>query len=89
MTYSNADADDMTVKVQYYDGRPMSTTVPYRVTCTVVEAQAPMKGLSVNPQYASTDLDIFFLCFPKSFMLIFCLVSFVLHQDFCNSCSSV
>ncbi|XP_021850916.1 uncharacterized protein [Spinacia oleracea] len=42
--------DDMTVKVQYYDGRPMSTTVPYRVTCTVVEAQAPMKGLSVNPQ---------------------------------------
>ncbi|XP_021714945.1 uncharacterized protein LOC110682903 isoform X1 [Chenopodium quinoa] len=49
--------EDMTVRVQYYDGRPMSTTVPYRVTCTVVEAQAPMKGLSVNPQYKKVLLD--------------------------------
>ncbi|KAL2940711.1 Elongation factor P [Bienertia sinuspersici] len=49
--------EDMTVRVQYYDGRPMSATVPYRVTCTVVEAQAPMKGLSVNPQYKKVLLD--------------------------------
>lgn len=49
--------EDMKVGVQYYDGRPMSTTVPYRVTCTVVEAQAPMKGLSVNPQYKKVLLD--------------------------------
>ncbi|XP_057250570.1 uncharacterized protein LOC104889839 isoform X2 [Beta vulgaris subsp. vulgaris] len=49
--------DDMTVRVQYYDGRSMSATVPYRVTCTVVEAQAPMKGLSVNAQYKKVVLD--------------------------------
>ncbi|KAK9692428.1 hypothetical protein RND81_09G263700 [Saponaria officinalis] len=49
--------EDMTVRVHYFDGRPLSATVPYRVTCTVVEAQAPMKGLSVNPQYKKVLLD--------------------------------
>ncbi|CAO2832874.1 unnamed protein product [Amaranthus hypochondriacus] len=49
--------DDMTIKVQYYDGRPMSATVPTRVTCTVVDARPPMKGLSVNPQYKKVLLD--------------------------------
>ena len=34
----------------------MSATVPTRVTCTVVDARAPMKGLSVNPQYVLADL---------------------------------
>ncbi|KAL9248425.1 hypothetical protein vseg_021749 [Gypsophila vaccaria] len=49
--------EDMTVRLQYFDGRPLSATVPYRVTCTVVDAQAPMKGLSVNPQYKKVLLD--------------------------------
>ncbi|KAJ8432684.1 hypothetical protein Cgig2_034010 [Carnegiea gigantea] len=49
--------DDMTVTVQYFDDRPMSASVPHRVTCKVVEAQTPMKGLSVNPQYKKVLLD--------------------------------
>lgn len=49
--------DDMTVTVQYFDERPMSASVPHRVTCKVVEAQTPMKGLSVNPQYKKVLLD--------------------------------
>ncbi|GAB2286977.1 hypothetical protein Dimus_021365 [Dionaea muscipula] len=44
--------DDMKVTVQYYDERPMSASVPQRVTSTVVEAQTPVKGVSVTPQYA-------------------------------------
>nr|CAD1818471.1 unnamed protein product [Ananas comosus var. bracteatus] len=42
--------DDMSVTVQYYDGRPMSASVPQRVTCTVVEAQPNTKGLTAAPQ---------------------------------------
>ncbi|GAB4856139.1 hypothetical protein Ancab_024779 [Ancistrocladus abbreviatus] len=49
--------DDMKVTVQYYDERPMSASVPQRVTCTVVEAQTPMKGVSVTPQYKRVLLD--------------------------------
>ncbi|GMH07445.1 hypothetical protein Nepgr_009285 [Nepenthes gracilis] len=49
--------DDMKVSVQYYDGRPMSASVPQRVTCIVVEAQTPMKGVSVTPQYKRVLLD--------------------------------
>jgi len=40
----------MTVTVQLYDGKPMSASVPQRVTCKVVEAQVPMKGIAATPQ---------------------------------------
>ncbi|XP_074303718.1 uncharacterized protein LOC141638211 isoform X3 [Silene latifolia] len=49
--------EDMTVRVSYFDDRPMSATLPYRVTCTVIQAQPPKKGLSVNPQYKKVLLD--------------------------------
>ncbi|XP_020095658.1 uncharacterized protein LOC109715182 isoform X2 [Ananas comosus] len=49
--------DDMSVTVQYYDGRPMSASVPQRVTCTVVEAQPNTKGLTAAPQYKRVVLD--------------------------------
>jgi len=42
--------DEMKVNLQYFDGRPMSATVPPRVTCTVVEAQPNTKGLTAQPQ---------------------------------------
>ena len=42
--------DEMKVNLQYFDGRPMSATVPQRVTCTVVEAQPNTKGLTAQPQ---------------------------------------
>ncbi|KAL9252224.1 Elongation factor P 1-like protein [Drosera capensis] len=45
------------VTVQYYDERPMSASVPQRVTCTVMEAQTPMKGLSATQQYKGVVLD--------------------------------
>ncbi|KAI3683454.1 hypothetical protein L1987_83957 [Smallanthus sonchifolius] len=38
--------DDITVSVELFNDRPMSASVPKRVTCTVVEAQVPMKGMS-------------------------------------------
>uniref|UniRef100_A0A5B7CA45 Elongation factor P n=1 Tax=Davidia involucrata TaxID=16924 RepID=A0A5B7CA45_DAVIN len=49
--------DDMRVIVQLYDERPMSASVPQRVTCKVVEAQAPMKGIAATPHYKKVLLD--------------------------------
>lgn len=49
--------DDMKVTVQYYDGKPMSASVPQRVTCTVVDAQPNTKGLTAAPQYKRVLLD--------------------------------
>ncbi|KAL6636725.1 hypothetical protein ACP70R_024297 [Stipagrostis hirtigluma subsp. patula] len=49
--------DEMKVALQYFDGRPMSATVPQRVTCTVVEAQPHTKGLTAQPQYKRVLLD--------------------------------
>jgi hypothetical protein len=42
--------DEMKVTLQYFDGRPLSGSVPPRVTCTVVEAQPNTKGLTAQPQ---------------------------------------
>ncbi|XP_062214270.1 uncharacterized protein LOC133915210 isoform X2 [Phragmites australis] len=49
--------DEMKVTLQYFDGRPMSASVPPRVTCTVVEAQPHTKGLTAQPQYKRVLLD--------------------------------
>ncbi|URE21218.1 Elongation factor [Musa troglodytarum] len=49
--------EDMTVKLQYYDGKPMSASVPHRVTCKVVQAQPNIKGLTAAPQYKKVVLD--------------------------------
>ncbi|CAM8970354.1 unnamed protein product [Rhodiola kirilowii] len=49
--------DEMTVTVQFYDGKPMSASVPKQVTCTVVQAQDPAKGLTATPQYKKVLLD--------------------------------
>ncbi|BBN17392.1 elongation factor P [Marchantia polymorpha subsp. ruderalis] len=49
--------DGMEVKVQYFDGKPMSATVPDRVTCTVVEAEPFFKGQAATPQYKKIVLD--------------------------------
>ncbi|CAL5354269.1 unnamed protein product [Camellia sinensis] len=40
-----------------YDERPMSASVPQRVTCKVVEAQVPMKGIAATPHYKKVLLD--------------------------------
>ncbi|KAJ4801246.1 Elongation factor P [Rhynchospora pubera] len=49
--------EDMAVTLHYYDGKPMSASVPTRVTCAVVEAQAHTKGHTVAPQYKRVVLD--------------------------------
>ncbi|KAM7528644.1 hypothetical protein LguiB_032054 [Lonicera macranthoides] len=49
--------DDMKVIVELYDDRPMSASVPKRVTCTVAEAQVPMKGIAATPHYKKALLD--------------------------------
>ncbi|XP_015628762.1 uncharacterized protein [Oryza sativa Japonica Group] len=49
--------DEMKVTLQYFDGRPMSASVPPRVTCTVVEAQPHSKGITAQPQYKRVLLD--------------------------------
>ncbi|KAI8526413.1 hypothetical protein RHMOL_Rhmol13G0305500 [Rhododendron molle] len=57
VTGSIKSIDDMTVTVQLYDGKPMSASVPQRVTCEVVEAQVPMKGIAATPHYKKVLLD--------------------------------
>ncbi|CAI9768664.1 unnamed protein product [Fraxinus pennsylvanica] len=49
--------DDMKVTVQLYDERPMSASVPQRVTCTVMEAAEPIKGIGATPHYKKVLLD--------------------------------
>ncbi|XP_010257639.1 PREDICTED: uncharacterized protein LOC104597664 isoform X2 [Nelumbo nucifera] len=49
--------DDMAVTLQFYDGKLMSASVPHRVTCTIAEAQDPMKGITATPQYKRALLD--------------------------------
>ncbi|KAA8549676.1 hypothetical protein F0562_001306 [Nyssa sinensis] len=49
--------DDMRVTVELYDEKPMSASVPQRVTCKVVEAQVPMKGIAATPHYKKVLLD--------------------------------
>lgn len=49
--------EDMTVKLQVYDGKVMSASVPQRVTCTVVEAQTSIKAQVAAPQYRRVLLD--------------------------------
>lgn len=43
----------MRVCVQMYDERPMSASIPTRVTCTVAETPIQVKGASVTPQYVT------------------------------------
>ncbi|XP_074331607.1 uncharacterized protein LOC141668573 [Apium graveolens] len=49
--------DDMSVTVELYDDKPMSASVPPRVTCTVVETQAPVKGIGATPHTKKALLD--------------------------------
>lgn len=49
--------DNMKVTLQTYDGKPMSASVPQRVTCTVAEAQPTVKGLTATPRYKRVTLD--------------------------------
>ncbi|KAK6267589.1 hypothetical protein QUC31_011749 [Theobroma cacao] len=49
--------EEMKVRLQLYDGRPLSASVPKRVTCTIKETQAPMKGITSTPRYKKALLD--------------------------------
>ncbi|KAF3330198.1 putative translation elongation factor P [Carex littledalei] len=58
--------EDMPVTLQYYDGRPMSASVPTRVTCTVIEARAHTKGLTAAPQHLHlSKLEMISLSIPR------------------------
>ena len=60
-SWTSWNADDMKVKLQLYDEKPMSVSIPPKVTCTVAEAQVPIKGSTATPQYVYHFLD----CRPK------------------------
>lgn len=49
--------DDMKVTLQIFGGRPLSATIPTKVTCTVAEAQVYIKGTTATPQYKKVKLD--------------------------------
>ncbi|KAL1809564.1 hypothetical protein DCAR_0729114 [Daucus carota subsp. sativus] len=49
--------DDMSVTVEMYDDKPMSASVPPRVTCTVVETPAPVRGIGATPHTKKALLD--------------------------------
>lgn len=49
--------EEMKVKLQIYDGRPLYGSVPKHVTCSVTETQINMKGATVTPRYKRALLD--------------------------------
>ncbi|XP_010433521.1 PREDICTED: uncharacterized protein LOC104717616 isoform X2 [Camelina sativa] len=49
--------EEMKVQLQLYDGRALSASIPKHITCTVVETQLPMKGLTSAPRYKRALLD--------------------------------
>lgn len=44
----------MKVKVELFNGTPLSASVPKHVTCTIKEAQPPIKGIAATPKYVLT-----------------------------------
>lgn len=49
--------DDMQVTVSFHEGRPLSASVPTRVTCTVAQAEPSFRGQSVSAQYKKLILE--------------------------------
>lgn len=49
--------EEMRVRLQLFDGRPLSGSVPKHVTCTIKDTQAAMKGISITPRYKKALLD--------------------------------
>ena len=49
--------EDMKVTLHLCDGKPTSASVPKQVTCTVLEAQVPVKGSTATPQYKRVTLE--------------------------------
>ncbi|XP_015878783.3 uncharacterized protein LOC107415035 [Ziziphus jujuba] len=49
--------DEMKVKVELYNGIPLSASIPKHVTYTVKEAQPPMKGIAATPKDKIAVLD--------------------------------
>ncbi|XP_004295013.1 PREDICTED: uncharacterized protein LOC101311259 [Fragaria vesca subsp. vesca] len=42
--------EEMKVKVELFNGTPLSASVPKHVTCTIKEAQPPIKGIAATPK---------------------------------------
>ncbi|CAM6106433.1 unnamed protein product [Calypogeia fissa] len=61
MTYFETRAvyltDGMDVTLQHFDGKPLSASVPPRVTCTVAEAEPYFKGQTATPSYKRIILE--------------------------------
>uniref|UniRef100_A0A2P2LKG6 Uncharacterized protein LOC105142313 isoform X1 n=1 Tax=Rhizophora mucronata TaxID=61149 RepID=A0A2P2LKG6_RHIMU len=49
--------EEMKVKLQLYDGRPLSGSVPRKVTCSIKEIQVNPKGTTITPRYLKGLLD--------------------------------
>ncbi|GLU19596.1 hypothetical protein SLE2022_358370 [Rubroshorea leprosula] len=49
--------EEMKVRLQLFDGRPLSGSVPKHVTCTIKETQPSMKAVSITPRYKKAVLD--------------------------------
>ncbi|KAH7560373.1 hypothetical protein JRO89_XS10G0006900 [Xanthoceras sorbifolium] len=49
--------DEMKVKLQLFDGKPLSASIPKRATCTIKEVHANVKGQTVTPRYTKALLD--------------------------------
>lgn len=51
----------MKVKIELYNGIPLSASIPKHVTCTVKEAQPPIKGIAATPKYAWSFWKFYFV----------------------------
>lgn len=59
---------EMEVRLQLYDERPLSGSVPKRVTCTIKETQLNMKGTTITPRYV-LHLTTYYFSHFSSFVL--------------------
>lgn len=49
--------EGMKVSLELFDGRPLSASLPKRVTCAIKEIHASTKGPTVTPRYQRAVLD--------------------------------
>lgn len=77
-------AEEMKVRLQLYDGRPLSASVPKRVTCTIKETQAPMKGITSTPRYVFHLINAhYILNYIDVYVILTCLCLRIFSEKCC------
>lgn len=65
--------EELKVKVELFNGIPLSASVPKHVTCIVKEAQPPVKGIAATPKYVFIVQMLLFLWTSSHYSMLLCL----------------